>query len=63
MHGTNRSGGEGGKSLLYDPGSALRLGGREKKGKDNKWDGKRKKERKKKGTRTVVRVYRYLLPL
>ena len=28
------------KSLLSDPGSELRLGGREKKGEDSKWDGK-----------------------
>ena len=32
---------EGGESLLCDPGSKLRLGGRrKKKGEDNKWDGK-----------------------
>ena len=35
--------GVGEKSLLCDPGSELRLGGREKKeGEDNKWDGKNK---------------------
>ena len=42
MQGTNRSGEEGEKSLLCDPGSELRLliEGREKsKGKDNNWDG------------------------
>ena len=45
MQGTNRNG-EGGrreKSLLCDPGSALRLGWRERKGEDDKWDEKRKK--------------------
>ena len=31
--------GRGEKSLLCDPGSELRLGGREKKGEDNKLDG------------------------
>ena len=40
MRGTNRSGG-GEKSLLCDPGSELRLGGREEmKGEGNRWDGK-----------------------
>ena len=35
----------GENSLLCDPGSELRLGGREKKkGEDNKWDGKKKKK-------------------
>ena len=33
------------KSLLCDPGSELRLGGREKKkGEDNKWDGKKRED-------------------
>ena len=33
------------KSLRCDPGSELRLGGREKKkGEDSKWDGKKKEE-------------------
>ena len=48
MQGTNRCGDGGEKSLLCDPGSELRLGGREKKkGNDNtrsKWDGEKKKE-------------------
>ena len=34
----------GEKSLLCDPRSELRLGGREKKGEDNKWDGKNKQK-------------------
>ena len=34
--------GRGEKSLLCDPESELRLGGRGYKGKDNKWDGKKK---------------------
>ena len=33
----------GEKSLLCDPGSELRLGGREQKGEDNKWDEKKRK--------------------
>ena len=37
----------GEKSLLYDPGSELRLGGREKKkGADDNKDGKKKREKK-----------------
>ena len=35
--------------MLCDPGSELRLGGREK-GEDNKWDGKKRKEKEKKST-------------
>ena len=44
MQGTNRSG-EGGEepATRCDPGSELRRWEREKKGEDNKWDGKRKK--------------------
>ena len=43
MQGTNRRTvvGRGEKSLLCDPGSELRLGGREKKVEDIKGDGKR----------------------
>ena len=38
--------GRGKKSLLCDPASELRLGGREKKkGEENKWDGKKKKRK------------------
>ena len=51
MEGTNRSGERGDKSLLCDPGSDIRLRGREKKkGRDtiNKWDEKKKKEKEKK---------------
>ena len=54
MEGTNRSGERGDKSLLCDPGSDIRLRGREKKkGRDtiNKWDEKKKKRRKKKNPR------------
>ena len=41
----------GRKSLLCDPGSELRLGGREnRKGEDNTWDGKKKKKK------AVIRV-------
>ena len=46
MQGTNRSW-EGGESLPCDPGSELRLGGREQKGEDNQWDHHEKKEKKK----------------
>ena len=35
-------GGEG-RRACYDPGSEIWPGGREKKGEDNKWDGKNKK--------------------
>ena len=46
MEGTNRSGDGGEKSLRCDPGSELRLGGREKKkGEYNKWDGKIRKKK------------------
>ena len=34
----------GEKSLLCDPGSELRLTGREKRGEDNKWDGSNEKK-------------------
>ena len=48
MQGTNRSREAGEKSLLCDPGSEVRLGGREKKkGEDNKWDGKKKRVKEK----------------
>ena len=41
--------GKGEKSLLCDPGSELRLGGREKKeGQDSKWDGKNEEKKGKK---------------
>ena len=43
MQGTNRSGEAGGKSLLCDPGSELRLGGREKR-RANKINGMGKKD-------------------
>ena len=47
MQGTSRSGVGGEKSLLCDPGSELRLGGREnRRGEDNKWDGKKKKRKR-----------------
>ena len=37
----------GEKSLLCDPGSELRLGGREnRKAQDDKWDGEKKKKKK-----------------
>ena len=35
--------GRGEKSLGHDPGSELRLGGRRKKGEDNKWDEEKQK--------------------
>ena len=46
MQGTNRSW-EGGESLPCDPGSELRLGGREQKGEDDKWDGNKQKQKQK----------------
>ena len=52
MRGTNRRWVGGEKSLQCDPGSELRLGGRENKGEDNKWDGRRKKTKTK--TKNVV---------
>ena len=47
MQGTNRSGVEGGKADMCDPGSDLRLEGREKRGAKmmNEMEGKIKKHR------------------
>ena len=54
--------GRGEKSLLCDPGSKLRLGGREKReGEGSEWDGKAEKEKKKRKIKDKIQIGLYLL--